>query len=152
MTSSHQTFRLLIVALWITTVIGIALDFSLEAALPEPLRDYLSAQMDKPLTLLELTGLAAGIAAVGFMILGSVRLYRLNTNGRRPFLTGVVLSIAIMPLVGPAVYNGWSALFYETSMVLAGVITGWAYLDIKDLDRTSGDDRNAIPNGPPPIK
>lgn len=137
--------------MWATAIVGGVLDLSLESSLPDPLRDYVSAQMDEDPTGLEWVGLVVVLAALWFMIQGSVRLYRLNRQGRRPFLIGVVLSVAAMPLFGAVVYNGWSALLYEASMVLGGVIVGWAYfsnwhaeLDAAEVPRSNSD-------RPPPI-
>ena len=70
------------------------------------------------------------------MITGSVRLYRLRASGRRPFLTGLVISIVTMACFEAVVYNSWSAALYEASMVLGGVVVGWLYLADSRLDLT----------------
>jgi hypothetical protein len=136
--------------MWTTAIVGGVLDLALESSLPDPLRDYVGAWMEDP-TGLEWAGLVAVLAALWFMLQGSVRLYRLNTQGRRPFLIGVGLGIAAMPLFGATVYNGWSALLYETSMVLGGVILGWAYFSNWPPELEARVAPIMDPHRPPPV-
>jgi len=147
MNSAHA-LRYLILAMWGTAVAGGILDFSLESRLPEPLRDYLDAEWDRDLNSREWVGLVAGLVSLWFLLRGSILLYRLRARGRRPFLAGLIISVLAMPLFGPVIYNPWSPLFYEASMVLGGVVVGWIYFSSVPLELS---DNPTSDGRPPPI-
>jgi len=141
--------RYLILAIWGTAIGGAVLDFSLESTLPDPLRQYLDSEWNEDhCAPREWVGVVAGLTSLVLMITGSVRLYRLRANGRRPFFTGLIISVLTMACFEAVVYNPWSAALYEASMVLGGVVVGWLYLADSRLDLTlSGAPRDR----PPPI-
>ena len=142
--------RRLIVAMWATALIGGALDLASESELPEPLRTYREAEQDAPVTARTAATAVAGLVVLWYLIRGSIHLYGLRARGCRPFATGLVSSVIMMPLVGPVVYGGWSAAFYEASLVLGGVILGWLYLSDVSLqlvdEPSSGSEGHDLPS------
>jgi hypothetical protein len=135
--SSAQTLRYLILTMWVTAIVSVVLDFSLESRLPEPLRDYLAAKWDEDFTLRDVVVSVVGLIGLWFLVQGSIHLYGLRAKGRRQFLIGLVTSTLTVPLFGPVVSNPWVALLSDVFFVLTGIIVGLIYFSAVQLELSS---------------
>jgi hypothetical protein len=125
---------MLIVAHFVLVILGAIIDFYSESLLPEPLRQYEKIQIEEVIAFGE-WGLLAVLTVLGLAVLVSfIGLFVFWPPARPLYLVSSVANILVTPYLGPYIEAGWSRMFFDTVVLLDGVILALVYFSpLKEL-------------------
>jgi urea transporter len=119
--------RLGVVFEWVFIALGIILSFMLESRLPEPLREWLAADLESDPEAREFIALALLIPASLCWLIGSVGLLFLKRWAAWLYLGAAVVTLPLDCLFGPTVEHAGAMLCFNVSLVLSGLVLGLAF-------------------------
>jgi hypothetical protein len=116
--------KTLVILMWMITILGVLFSIASTYFLPSELRDWLADQENASVTLSEWLLLIFGVPLIIAMIVASVGLFLLRRWGAWLYAITTFLSIGIMTLGGPRVEHPVAAAFFETAILLSGIVIG----------------------------
>src|SRR6267142_25006 len=101
-----RVLRLLIAAEISLVLIGMVAGVVLKGSLPEMLQQYLALEDDHTWTALNSIQIAFALAAFALLVSGWIGLWKLKPWSRPTYTAGWILSLFIVPMIGPSVMHG----------------------------------------------
>ncbi len=147
--SPTRKFRALIIAFWAASILSMIAAELFDSSMPAAISEFQEQQFEGDLPPAVWGAVVTGLGAVLLMVIGTVSLFRLHRQGRLLLLGGLILAVLTPLGVGVAITNPVSQLFDTTSMILGGVILGWAYLYDQRLPLSDGKTEDDVPEIPP---
>ena len=148
--SPTRKFRALIIAFWAASILSMIATELFDSSMPAAIAEFQEQQFEGDLPSAVWGVVATSLGAVLLMVVGSVSLYRLRRQGRLLLLGGLILAV-LTPLGLGVVINNPVVYFLDTtSMILGGVILGWAYVYDLRLPLRGGKTEENVPGIPPP--
>jgi len=141
--------RTLIVAFWAASILSMIATELFDSSMPGAIAEYQEQQFEGDLPSAVLGAVATGLGAVLLMVIGTVSLYRLRRQGRLLLGGGLILAVFTPLGLGVVITNPIAHFFDTSSMVLGGVILGWAYLYDQRLPLRDGKTEENVPEIPP---
>jgi hypothetical protein len=125
--NTSTVLRICVVLEWVFAGSGIALSLLLESALPDPLRQWLSAELEKSLNLHDVLLLFLIVPLLLCAIVSSIGLFLLKRWAAWLYLGTVIVGFLLYPLMGPTVEHALADAVDDIAVVLSGLIIGLAF-------------------------
>lgn len=124
---TSSVLRIFVVLEWVAIAGGIVLSILLEPRLPEPLRDWLAAEVEREVDLSEIVLLILAIPMLLGALIGSIGLLFLKRWAAWLYLISLIIGFLIFPFMGPTVEHGMADVFLEVASVISGMIIALAF-------------------------
>jgi hypothetical protein len=107
MDNSNRALRISIVTQWILIIAGVVIGLYEDGHLPEPLRSYIVAQDNEPVSQSEMIVMGSSILFLIGLMISSVGVYRVKSWARTPYVVCTVLISLLLlswrPVITPPI-------------------------------------------------
>jgi hypothetical protein len=110
----------LVIVEFVLAAIYLVLTFSLEKFLPNPLQEFLHAEVNSEWTSVDTLGFVVGVLMIIAVLAGLVGILRTKVWGKYLYLGSAAFGYLLTPTLGPTVEHAYSAAIYDLSSLAAG--------------------------------
>ena len=123
-----RVLRLLITAEIAFVLIGVVAGVLLRDTLPALLQQYLALEADRAWSGLDFLKSVSYLVAFGLLIAGWIGLWKLKPWSRLVYTAAWILSVLVLPMVGPAVLHGVEYMLGDIATLAAGMTLALIWL------------------------